>query len=138
MRGSGDGEEGVDEVGGEGVEFGGAFGSDGDFVFFADEPVAVGLDGSRGELTLKQIGGFAVERESGGGVGSEQRAAIPFSDSDVLLVHREGDHREAAGTQAVEDGLLLSSQFHRKNCSSDEWVKDSGEDRPGVFFFSCR
>lgn len=88
--------ERVCEFRSEGFQLGSAFGSGGEFVLFADEPVAVGLDGAGAEAPCDQIRRFAVELESARAVGGEERAAISFADADVLLVHRKTDDVETA------------------------------------------
>jgi hypothetical protein len=105
-------EEGVDEFGGEGFQFGGALGAGFKFFFFADEPMAVGLDGAGAEATTDQVGRLAVQREAFGSGRGKQRTAVPFPDADVAFVHRKGDDLEAAALQAGENLDLLRRELH--------------------------
>jgi hypothetical protein len=89
-------EERVDELGGEGFEFGSAFGAGGKLFFLADEPVAVGLDGAGAQASRDQIGRLAIESEALGAGRSEKGAAIPLSDADVAFIHWKSDDLESA------------------------------------------
>ena len=110
-----DREQRVRQLRREGFKLGGAFGSGGDFVFFANEPVAIGLDGAGAEASGNQVGGFAIKREAAAVHGSENGAAIPFAHADVLFVHRKADDVEAARAQLTEKSKLLRREVHGKN-----------------------
>jgi hypothetical protein len=107
-----DEQERVDELGGERFELGGALGAGLKLVLFADKPVAIGLDGAGAEASGDEVGRLAVEGECVRPGGSEQGAAVPSSDADVGLVHREGHDLESALLQAVENRELLGGKLH--------------------------
>ncbi len=64
-----------------------------------------------GEVAVEQEAGLAEDFQSSAGERREEGGAIVLFDSDMILVHGEGDEGEAAGAEVFEDLELLLREF---------------------------
>jgi hypothetical protein len=113
----GSGQKAFRELGGELFEFLGALWSSRKLLIFGNEIVAVALKCFYAKFAVDQVGGLSKEVEASGAERSQESGAVPFSHTDVILIHREGHNIETVGFEAFQNRDLLRCNLHASRIS---------------------
>lgn len=113
----GGGQKAFRELGGELFEFLGALWSSRKLLIFGNEIVAVTLKCFYAKFAIDQVGGLSKNVEAAGAERSQEGSAVPFSHTDVILIHREGHNIETMRFEAFQDRDLCRCDLHASRIS---------------------